>query len=498
MLNRRAFLGGSAAALGALACKRGPAILSAQPSITHGVQSGDPDGDRALVWARCSEDARMLVEWDTTDRFANPRRVAGPTVSGDTDRCGIAALAGLPAAQTIFYRIKFEREVDRGASAWATGRLRTPRTDRVRVAWSGDTCGQGYGRNPDWGGLRGFSAIKNADPDVFVNSGDLMYADSPLLAERKLPDGRVWKNITNERVGRPAQELDDFRARYAYNFEDDHMRGCAAEVPVIAQWDDHEVRNDWYPTQRLGDSRYRVKEIDQLAAMSKRALFEWNPIPRGSVHRVVHYGPLLDVFVLDCRTFRTPNSRDMSDSDRMFGAPQVDWMLAELRRSTARWKLIACDQPLSLLIAGGDHVEGFAQNDPGPPLGREREVANLLAELQRAKIKNTVWVTADVHYAAAHHFDPVRAVGGITYDPFWEFIAGPIHAGNFGPNILDPSLGCEVKFQWGMPNPIDADVGPWDGFQSFGMLDVSRDGLVVTLRDIEGHDKFRVELPYSA
>ena len=43
-----------------------------------------------------------------------------------------------------------------------------------------------------------------------------------------------------------------------------------------------------------------------------------------------------------------------------------------------------------------------------------------------------VWITGDVHYAAAHHYHPERA-RFTDFDPFWEFVAGPPHAGTFGP-----------------------------------------------------------------
>src|SRR6185436_4831309 len=81
-----------------------------------------------------------------------------------------------------------------------------------------------------WGGLRGYDAIRRAAPAFLLHSGDLIYADNPILAEQTLPDGRVWRNVTNERVARVAESLDDFRARFAYNLEDDHVRALAQEV----------------------------------------------------------------------------------------------------------------------------------------------------------------------------------------------------------------------------------------------------------------------------
>lgn len=491
LITRRGFLGGS---LAMVACADKRIVTPrTRPVITHGVQCGDPSAGRAVVWARCSEPARMFVEWDTTDRFATAHRIAGPLASSARDNVGMAELAGLPDGQSIFYRVRFEREHGPGSSEWVVGTLRTPRSDRVRVAWTGDTCGQGFGRNAEWGGLKGFAAIRAARPDVFINSGDLIYADNPILATKPLGGGRVWKNETNEYVLRVAQTITDFRARFAYNFEDEHLRALAAEVPVIAQWDDHETHNDWFPGQILDDERYQQRQVDVLAAMSLQATHEWTPIAGPTIHRVIHYGPLLDVFVLDCRSFRGANDANLGDG-AMLGAKQLDWLVRELTTARARWKIIACDQPIGLVIPDSDRHEGFANGDPGEPAGRERELATLLHAMKQAAIKNVVWVTADVHYAAAHHFDPARGKAG-DFDPFWEFIAGPIHAGSFGPNPLDPTLGPEVRFQW-TPEPGVENVGPLENLLNFGTLDITRDSLTAIIWGIDGRERFKVEIPF--
>ena len=68
-------------------------------------------------------------------------------------------LTGLPAGQRIFYRVLFQDLSDirswslptAGSFSHAAGRWR-PRD--VTIAWSADTVGQGWGINPEWGGLR--------------------------------------------------------------------------------------------------------------------------------------------------------------------------------------------------------------------------------------------------------------------------------------------------------------------------------------------------------
>ena len=52
-----------------------------------------------------------------------------------------------------------------------------------------------------------------------------------ILPAHTLPDGRVWRNVSDERVARVAESLADFRARFAYNLADEHVhphRHCLA------------------------------------------------------------------------------------------------------------------------------------------------------------------------------------------------------------------------------------------------------------------------------
>jgi alkaline phosphatase D len=498
VVTRRSLLLGTAS-LGSLACGHGPAVRTRPPRLTHGVQVGDVQDGHALVWARCDEPARMVIEWSTSPSLRDPVRVTGPVVGPATDRCGAAWLRGLPGGQTITYRVRFEREAARGDSAWVTGRFATPHPRRMRVAWTGDTCGQGFGRNPEWGGLRGYAAIRAAEPSLFLHVGDLIYADNPILPQQTTHDGRVWRNVSDERVDHVAETLADFRGRFAYNLEDAHVQALAAEVPIVAQWDDHEVRNNWWPGQRLGDERYTEQGASVLAGRALRAMREWTPIGGPTIRRVLHCGPLLDVVVVDLRSARTANDGNRGPARPLLGADQARWLVDTLAASRARWKIVACDQPLALVVPDGpDRQDSYANGD-GPPLGRELELAAVLAGLTARGVRDVVWLTADVHYAAAHHFDPARAARGdtIEFTPFWEFVAGPIHAGSFGPNALDPTFGPEVRFQ-SAPPPGAANLAPWDGLQSFGTVDVTPDHLRVGLWGLEGAPRFELDIPASS
>jgi alkaline phosphatase D len=189
-------------------------------------------------------------------------------------------------------------------------------------------------------------------------------------------------------------------------------------------------------------------------------------------------GPLAEVFVLDQRSYRGPNSPNRQEQPgpetHVLGPAQLAWFKQRLRESRAVWKIIASGVPLGLVIGDGrrdgvPHYEGWA-NGPGGPLGRELELADLLAFVRREKIRNLVWITADVHYAAAHRYDPAAAVFR-DFDPFWEFVAGPLHAGTFGPGTADPTFGCTQVFN-SVPPGMPQNRPPSDGLQFFGTLQI--------------------------
>jgi alkaline phosphatase D len=213
------------------------------------------------------------------------------------------------------------------------------------------------------------------------------------------------------------------------------------------------------------------------------------------------YGTSAELFVLDQRSYRGPNSPNTQakpgPGTAFMGADQLAWLKAGLRSSKATWKVVCSDMPIGLVVTdkmdGRPHVEAMANCDPGPPLGRELEFADLFADLHAHRVKNVVWVTADVHYAAAHHYSPECAGFRGKFDPFWEFVAGPLHAGTFAPNKLDGTFGPEVRFQWApraglvlptdrkLPADFKVPLAPSDGMQSFGTVRVDSRTQVLTV-----------------
>jgi len=497
-----------------LAQAKAPAIAKSdkmRPQIPYGVASGDITSGSAIIWSRCDRAASMLVEYDTNESFRNAKRLRRPSALELSDYTARIKLTNLPPGQQIFYRVTFQNLVDTNIySTPVIGTFRTPPAKKrdILFAWSGDTAGQGWGINPEWGGMKIYEAIRRLNPDFFIHSGDTIYADSPIQAEVKLDDGSIWKNLTTPEKSKVAETLAEFRGNFIYNLLDENVRRFNAQVPQLVQWDDHETRNNWYPGQMLtDDNRYKVKSVSLLAARAKQAFLEYTPMHLDSnnperIYRSFNYGPSLEIFMLDMRSYRgpnTPNRQTMVSAETAFlGNKQVRWLKNKLQNSKATWKIIASDMPIGLVVRDGEsNFENLANGD-GPPLGRELEFADLLRFIKQNNIRNLVWLTADVHYAAAHYYDPGQAQF-TDFKPFWEFVAGPLHAGTFGPSALDNTFGPQVHFQSIPPN-LKQNRPPSEGFQFFGTvkIDGATEVMTVALHNLEGKTLYSVDLPTEA
>ncbi len=506
-LGRRELLAGISASA-VVACAPAPAVIRSEvsgPGIFDGVFAGDVGEDWAMVWGRSDRPAQMVVEWSAAGRRGE---ILGPVVGEDSSFTGVTRLLDLPSGAAVDYAVRFVEVHGRGASAPRSGHLRTaPRERRaIELLWGGDTCGQGFGVGEPEGphevgsvGMRTYASMAAHSPDLMIHCGDLIYADNPIPSAVRLPDGTVWRNLTAPDRGKVAESLEEFRAAYRYNFLDRSFSEFHRGVATIFAWDDHEVLNNWYPGEvLLDDMRYRERRVDVLAQRAKQAFREHTAIAGPSIHRQIRYGPLLDLFVVDMRSFRGPNTpgREVraGSTTRFMGGEQLAWLAEGLRSSRAQWKIIVADMPLGLVVADGRAIEALANGVEGPPRGRELELASLLGQLRRDGVGNIVWVTADVHYTAAHRYDPSAARFG-DFDPFWEFVSGPLHAGTFGPNELDPTFGPELRYIKAPP-PGEGNLPPSAGYQFFGQIEIAASGVLkVTLRDREDRALWSIDLP---
>lgn len=471
-----------------------------RPLIAGGIQSGDISDGSAVMWGRADRSSRMQVEFSTVESFKTILSSDAVDALPDTDFTAKLLARNLPPGQDIFYRVRF-RDIAEPTITGETqvGRFRAAPADNrsVSFTWSGDTAGQGWGIDPDRGGMRTWRTMLDNRPDFFIHSGDSIYADCPIERELKLPGGDTWRNVVTEEKSEVARTLAQFRGNYKYNLLDEHQRAFNAEVPIFAQWDDHEVTNDWSPEGTVDAAGYAPDGQSRLVARACRAFHEFMPTrpalaEAGRVYRKIAYGPLLDIFMLDMRSYRDSTENKGGGDSRgatLLGPQQLAWLKRELEASRATWKVIAADLPIGLVSQ-----DAIALGD-GPPERREIEIADLLSFIKHAGVTNTVWLTADMHYTAAHYYDPGRAVFQ-DFEPFWEFVSGPLHAGTWGPAPLDNTFGPKVAFQKGCSAEQGENLAPCFGLQFFGRVDIDGQSraMTVTLKDVDDRNLWSIEI----
>lgn len=477
--------------LGLLATHR-PA--DAQESFPQGIGSGDVTETSAILWTRARMPGEVLVELANDSTFSQTVAHVVVNAVADDDQIVRIDATGLQPATRYYYRfISLET-----AEASPAGTFRTAPTaaesHSLRFVYSGDSNAL----------FQPFTLLRHAaeeQADFWFWAGDTMYADE------------VLQSVA------PATDLAGFRDRHRENREDEPLRELLAACPVWAQWDDHELGNDYDG----GDLNPRYSEQQRREAY--QAFFDYMPIRRSQatgeafrIYRSFRYGALAEFFILDCRQYRSrsvqrdgggldprafilptlelDSIRKMHDPVRtMLGAEQLAWLQENLRTSTARWKFVLSSVPFtSLLIMPYDRWDGYAA-----------ERYELLRYIDEQRIDGVILLSADIH---ANLYNPdvtqfLRNTLLQSFSPCFrvpEFVAGPIGVdtlkqsarhffGRFldlGPNETEASFLFRFTY-----DIVAARVAAANGLAfmepdrfAYLVVDVSEDGVRLTHRGI--------------
>ena len=361
-MNRRRFLGGLIAAATLAPSRRVHAA-----SLSFGPASFDVTPTSALVWLRASAGAQVRVEYGTSASLAGATMTTPVLATEATDNTVVSHLVGLTPDTEYFYR----GVVSDGGGDPVTGtigRFRTPPTGprEFQFAWSGDMEA----------GHRPFALLDHVTalrPDFFVMVGDTMYADVP----------------KEEFVA----SLAHYRAKHRENRDDGPLQRMLAAVPVVAIWDDHEVQNDFDRTHpALTEGRQAFREY-------------WPVRSPDTLYRRVAWTPAADVFVLDCRSYRSPKANPDGPAKTMLGPAQKAWLKDGLAASKATFKFLVSSIPF-LLPGRPDSWSSYTT-----------ERRELVEFIRRERLRNVVVLSADIHLALDYEKNGIR-----------EFVAGPIGA----------------------------------------------------------------------
>lgn len=435
----------------------------------------------------------MHVEFDDNPALSSPRSVGSDAATDASDFTGQLELTRLEPATRYWYRVWLAGRGGDGRSSVhdsAIGTFATPPppgdSAPVSFAVGGDVGGQRYCRNAATGGYRIFGSIQALKPDFFIANGDMIYADGACPAEG--PDGPGgWENIPGDfpSIADPAVDWTDrervrevYLDHWRYNRADPHFQRFLASTPTIAQWDDHEVINDFgAPWSYWNPANASRPGFPNLVQAGRDALFSYWPMTHDRrdpdrIYRSLRFGKDLELFVLDARSYRDRNDAPDSPDKQMLGEDQIEWLLDGLSRSTATWKVISNDVPISIptgSVASGR--DGWA-NLGAEPTGFEQELGGLLHELDAADAKNVVFVATAVHFARTIRYQTDADGDGDVLE-LHEAVNGPLNAVRGAPGALD---------LFANPTSLYAEGGIFN----FGFVRIARqaDGKVHLIADV--------------
>lgn len=396
--------------------------------FTLGVASGDPQPTGVVLWTRLAPEPFGTVEQQRLPEIVE----VGWVVAEDPALSRVVARGTFPASATLGHSVHVPvHGLTPGRHYWyaftalgttsRTGRTKTAPLGAVsRVRFASANC-QHFAS----GHYAAHRGIAREDLDFVVHLGDYIYEGGPTgggLRDHNTPDPHT--------VG-------DYRKRHALYKGDPSLREAHAAHPWFLTWDDHEVVNDYSGTG--GGAPFL-----QRRAAAYQAWFEHMPhrdggpleaaLPDPVIHRRRTWGDLLELTVLDLRSYRS--AQNLPDGT-ILGADQKAWLKQGVGQAPDSWHVWANSIMLSQLRGrpGGwymftDQWDGF--------LAERKEV---LTEVLDSGLEDLVVITGDWHSAFVDDIRPdfddtsspvvgteftAHSVSSSAYSADWNATNGPL------------------------------------------------------------------------
>lgn len=435
-----------------------PARAAEAPAFLHGVASGDPLPDGILLWTRVTPTAEAVpgsglgpdteVAWTVAKdkAFTNVVAKGSVTATAASDHTVKADVRGLAPATDYWFRFSA------GGTDSPPARTRTaPAADAAvtNLRFGVVSCANweaGY-----------FSSYRHlaarGDLDAWLHLGDYIY---------EYGTGEYGTRDTVIRQHAPTHEiltLADYRIRHGKYKTDPDLKALHAVAPVVAIWDDHEFANDAWSGGAENHTEGAEGAWTARQAAAKQAYFEWMPVRpalAGTTYRRLRFGKLADLSLLDLRSFRSQQvavgNGSVDDPDRTItGRTQLDWLKAGLKSSDTTWRLVGNSVMISPFAIGslsadllkplaellGLPKEGLALNTDQWD-GYTDDRRELLAHLRSNAIRNTVFLTGDIHMAWANDVPVDAGTYPLSASAATEFVVTSVTSDNLDDLLKVP------------------------------------------------------------
>ncbi|WP_405612166.1 alkaline phosphatase D family protein [Streptomyces sp. NBC_00076] len=428
------------------------------PAFLHGVASGDPLPDGVLLWTRVTPTAEAIpgsglgpdtpVDWIIADDKALTTVVAKGSViaTAASDHTVKADVRGLAPATDYWFRFSA------GGTDSPVARTRTAPAADAAVA--GLRFGVVSCANWEAGYFSSYRHLAaRGDLDAWLHLGDYIY---------EYGTGEYGTRDTVVRPHAPSHEiltLADYRVRHGRYKTDVDLQALHSTAPVIAIWDDHEFANDAWSGGAENHTEGAEGAWSARQAAAKQAYFEWMPVRTavaGTTYRRLRFGRLADLSLLDLRSFRSQQvavgDGSVDDPDRTItGRAQLDWLKAGLKASDATWRLVGNSVMISPFAIGSlsaDLLKPLAEllGLPREGLGLITDQwdgytddrRELLAHLRSNAIRNTVFLTGDIHMAWANDVPVNAGTYPLSASAATEFVVTSVTSDNLDDIVKVP------------------------------------------------------------
>lgn len=218
------------------------------------------------------------------------------------------------------YQVELEGKFSRsGPSTFEKGEFRTaPDPESIQpVLLVTSTCQYFWSFDNEKRGFKTYDSMRRMKPDFFIQTGDYIYYDKP---------GPLAKNL----------EL----ARHKWHAMDawPAIREMYRKVPIYMLKDDHDLlKDDVFP----GSGPYGALTFED----GLKVWYENAPIIDKS-YRTIRWGKDLQIWMVEGREYRSPNTEEDSSKKSIWGEGQKKWFKDTVEASDATFKLLLTATPV--------------------------------------------------------------------------------------------------------------------------------------------------------